>query len=111
MKETDHDYQGCLCGNFYNLDASGSFNSWIDFAKIHCGFCQSGFDDTYNFVFRYDVHKNDDRYILELCMMLQRKGIYTHLWIYNITQDELDTVVYDWLLGRKQYIDSLWKIK
>ena len=112
MKETNHDYQGCLCGNFYDSDMSGRFESWGDFVKTHYGFCrQDGFDDTYHFVFRYDIHKNDDKYTLELCMMLQRKGIYSHLVIKNITQNELDTVVHDWLLGRKQYLDSLWDIK
>ena len=111
MKETDHDYQNCLCGNFYDSNMTGELDSWDDFTKTHSGFCQNGYDDTYNFIFRYDIHKNDDKYTLELCMMLQRKGIYAHLWVYNITQDELDTVVHDWLLGRKQYIDNLWGIK
>ena len=41
--------------------------------------------------------------------MLQRKGIYTHLHIYNINQSTLDTEVKEWLKCRYDYIKNLWK--
>lgn len=109
MKETKHDYQGCLMGNYYDSKCTGTYSSWDKFKSEHWGFCNDGFDDTYNFVFRYDIHKQkDENYKLELCMMLQRKGIYTHIYIENITQDELDTEVKEWLKGRYEYIKNLW---
>lgn len=110
MKETDHDYQNCLVGNFYDNKTTGKFDSWEEFRGEHYGFMSDGFDDTYHFVFRYDIHKQDDgNFQLELCMMLQRKGIYSNLTIKNISQDILDTEVYQWLKGRSEYIKNLWK--
>ena len=111
MKETKHDYQGCLTGNYYDSKCTGEFNSWSDFKNTHLGFNNSkeGFDDRDHFVFRYDIHKqNDDNYILDLCMMLDRKGIYTHLYIYNISQKLLNTEIKEWLKYRKKYLSELW---
>ncbi|MEK3955831.1 MULTISPECIES: hypothetical protein [unclassified Psychrobacillus] len=110
MKETNHDYQNCLVGNYYDSDCTGKFSSWQDFKDTHAGFLSNGFDDTYHFVFRYDIYKqNDEEYTLELCMMLQRKGIYTHLFIENIDQNTLDEEVQAWLRSRSEYIKTLWK--
>jgi hypothetical protein len=110
LNETKHDYQNCLVGNYYDKNMSGEFESWEDFKETHCGFMEQGFDDTYHFVFRYDIHKQSmTEYTLELCMMLHRKGIYTHLFIRNIDQKTLDTEVYEWLKGRNEYIKNLWK--
>lgn len=109
MNETKHDYQNCLCGNFYNGKCTGEFNSWKDFKENHLGFEGEDFDDRYHFVFRYDITKQKDgKYYLELCMMLQRKGIYTHLYINNIDQKTLDTEVSEWLKERASYIKNLW---
>lgn len=109
MKETNHDYQNCLCGNFYDSNCTGEYESWEDFKNIYLGFCSEGFDDRYHFVFRYDITKQkDDNYYLELCIMLQRKGIYSHIYIYNIDQHTLDTEIKDWLKGRQAYINKLW---
>jgi hypothetical protein len=110
LNETDHDYQSCLVGNYYDNKMTGTFHSWEEFKDTHLGFTSQGFDDTYHFVFRYDIHKlEDDKYNLELCMMLQRKGIYTHLFIHNIDKKILDTEVYEWLKGRSGYLKSLWE--
>lgn len=112
MKETNHDYQGCLVGNFYDTKCSGEFSSWEEFKSTHFGFdgSENGFDDRYHFVFRYDIYKDDDNnYILELCIMLQRKGIYSHLYINNITKDQMNKEVKEWLKGRKKYMLDLWK--
>jgi len=110
MKETTHDYQNCVAGNYYSTDMTGTYASWEEFKSSHYGFCSEGFDDRYNFVFRYDIHKSKkEDYILELCMMLQRKGIYTNLWIENINQETLDTEVEPWLKERSQYLKELWK--
>lgn len=109
MKETNHDYQNCLCGNFYDDKCTGEFKSWDDFKTTHSGFLQNSFEDTYHFVFRYDINEQkDSKYCLELCMMLQRKGIYTHLYIYNIDQDVLNTEVKEWLKSRYDYMKNLW---
>lgn len=109
LKETNHDYQNCLMGNFYDNKCTGVFKSWDEFKNTHNGFYKDGFDDRYNFVFRYDINKqNENIYILELCMMLQRKGVYTHLYIQNIDQSTLNTEVYDWLKERSIYLKNLW---
>lgn len=109
MKKTKHDYQGCLVGNHYDARCTGTYNSWQMFKNEHLGFCSDGFDDTYHFVFRYDIHeKETGKYTLELCVMLQRKGIYTHLYIENINQHTLDTEVKEWLKCRYEYMSNLW---
>lgn len=109
LNETDHDYQNCLVGNYYDSKMSGEFHSWEDFKDTHLGFTPEGFDDTYHFVFRYDVHKQEDgNYSLGLCMMLQRKGIYTHLYIRNIDKKTLYFEVSEWLKGRSEYLKKLW---
>lgn len=91
----------------YNFNAQ--FSSWEMFKNTHSGFTSEGFDDTYHYVFRYDIYKQKDgMYYLELCMMLQRKGIYTHLYIYNIDQDTLYIEVKEWLKERYRYIYNLW---
>lgn len=109
MKETNHDYQSCIVGNAYDSNMTGTYSSWQEFKNTHTAFTPTGFDDTYHFVFRYDVHKqSDENYRLELCMMLQRKGIYVRLLIENISQDTLDTEVSEWLIDRSKYLKSLW---
>lgn len=109
MKETNHDYAGALTGNYFSNDCNGSFDSWHKFKSIWAGFVPEQYDDTYNFLFRFDVKKVARTYELELCFMLQRKGIYSHIRVKNITQEELDTEVRQWLKGRKKYMDSLWE--
>lgn len=117
MKETNHDYQGCLMGNYYDNKCTGEYKSWEDFKNTHLGFYYEGnsykilcFDDRYHFVFRYDIHKQKDGlYTLELCMVLQRKGIYTHLWIYNIDHNLLNGEVKTWLECRYEYMNRLWQ--
>lgn len=110
LKETNHDYQGCLCGNYYDSKCTGEFSSWEDFKNNWAGFRGEEYDDTYHFVFRYDIHKEeDDNYTLELCVMLQRKGIYVHLYINNINQKELDSEIKKWLKSRSKYMTDLWK--
>jgi len=109
LTKTKHDYQNCLVGNFYDAKCTGTYESWEDFKNEYLGFTSEGFDDTYHFVFRYDIHKKkDNKYRLELCVMLQRKGIYTHLYIENIDQNLLDTEIKEWLKSRSEYIKNLW---
>lgn len=31
MRETKHDYQGCLMGNFYDSKCTYTYSSWEDF--------------------------------------------------------------------------------
>lgn len=110
MKETEHDYQGCLTGNHY-INNSSVFENWDHFKNTWLGF-RTGldkYDDTYHFIFRYDIHKINSLYVLELCIMLQRKGIYVKIQIWNITQLELDNEVKKFLSERKKYIVDLWK--
>lgn len=111
LKETKHDYQNCLTGNFYDSNCTGIYQSWTDFTNTHLGFSEQGkFDDTYHFVFRYDIYnQKDENYCLELCMMLQRKGIYTHLYIHNISKEELNNEVQLWLKERSKYLKNLWE--
>lgn len=109
LKQTNHDYHNCITGNYYDNNCTGRFNSWDKFKKEFLGFTSEGFDDTYHFVFRYDIHKNKDNYTLELCVMLQRKGVYLHLWIENINEYILNTEIKKWLEARSKYIKNLWE--
>ena len=115
MRETNHDYQGCLVGDFYNKQCTGEFDTWQDFKENFTGFnADKTYDDRYHFVFRWDIHNYDETektYTLELCIMLQRKGIYIHNWINDINQETLDTEVKEWLKCRREYINKLWKIE
>lgn len=115
MRETNHDYAGCVAGNYHNIKYNGSFESWDEFTKTHCHFTSDDYndcDDTYNFIFRYDIFKETNGvYRLELCMMLQRKGIYTHIVINNISQKLLDSEIKTWLNGRRTYIMELWDLE
>lgn len=110
LAETNRDYHNCLVGNHYDSNMTKRFSSWGEFKEKHFGFTSQGFNDTYHFVFRYDIHRQGEKnYQLELCMMLQRKGIYTHLFIDNIDKNTLDDEVYKWLKERSQYLKDLWK--
>ena len=109
LKETDHAYQGALCGN-PKKSYNGRFESWDEFKDTHVGFLgENNFDDDYNFVFRYDIYNQENGlYKLEVCILLQRKGIYTNLDIYNIESETLNTEVKEWLKGRAEYLKKLW---
>lgn len=113
MKATEHDYQGCVGSNFYDNKCNGQYDSWDDFKKHYLGFYDNdNFDDTYHFVFRYDIYISDvkrNKYTLGLCILLQRKGIYTNIFINNINQYLLDTEIKKWLQERYKYMKSLWK--
>ena len=113
MKETNHDYQNCITGNFYDSACTGEFQSWNEFKNSFLGFNDDGtYDDKYHFVFRWDINKIENGlFELELCIMLQRKGIYIHNWINDISQEMLDTEVKEWLKCRREYIKRLWKIE
>lgn len=90
---------------------TSSYESWDSFKDVWAGFGNSGYDDTYHFIFRYDIHKEkEDMYALELCVMLQRKGIYAHIWIKNITQNELNSEIFEFLKERKKYMNNLWDL-
>lgn len=117
MKETNHPY-ACLSGNFYDLKTNHVFHSWKEFKDNWLGFNKKTdgtfgkYDDDYHFLFRYDIKKYDNNlYYLQLCHMLQRKGIYCFHCIYNIDQKLLDTEIKEWLLERKEYILKLWDIQ
>lgn len=111
LKETNHDYQCCIVGNFYDNNCNGEYSSWSEFKTNYLGFdnSESGFDDRYHYVFRYDIHKQrDEYYCLELCVMLQRKGIYSNLRICNVDIETLNSEVKEWLKCRYKYIKNLW---
>lgn len=114
LHETIHDYHNCLVGNPFDKGVNGTFNSWSDFKMYHYGFATNDplfehYDDRYHFVFRYDIHKqDDDKYRLELCLMFQRKGIYSHIYVSNISKEELNTEIKMWLQGRLKYLKKLW---
>lgn len=38
MKETKHDYQGCLTGNYYNAKCTHTYESWESFKSKYLGF-------------------------------------------------------------------------
>lgn len=115
MKVTNHDYQHCLVGNYFSNDVNGRYESWEEFKRVWLGFVDGDkdfekYDDTYHFLFRYDINQyDDDPASLELCFMLQRKGIYSHIYVDNLTEEELNNEIPKWLKGRKQYLDNLWK--
>lgn len=113
LKDTNHDYSKCLMGNAYSNDANGHFDSWESFKENWGGFIYrksdgvTSYDDTYNFLFRYDLNVDDDSNYLELCFMLQRKGIYVNVIVDNITEKDMPEIT-EWLKGRKEYLKQLW---
>lgn len=113
MKETNHDYQYCVMENPHDANLNGSWDSWDEYKKNYLGFNNGNikdYDDRYHYVFRYDIYKKENNtYTLELCIMLQRKGLYTNLLIHNISQEELDGEIKEWLKDRSKYMKSLWK--
>lgn len=113
LKETTHDYQRALVGNYYSNEPDGAYDSWQEFKDIWAGFHSptnvEKFDDTYHFLFRYDINDREELgFQLELCFMLQRKGIYTHIYVNNIQEDDMPEIT-KWLKGRKAYMLQLWK--
>jgi len=38
LKETKHDYQNCLVGNYYDSNMTGIYDSWEEFKDTHLGF-------------------------------------------------------------------------
>lgn len=112
-EETQHDYQRALIGNFYSDEPDGSYETWHAFKQLWRGFNDeqdvSNYDDTYHFLFRYDLNDREERgFELELCFMLQRKGIYSHIYVENIQDSDMPEIT-KWLEGRKQYLLKLWK--
>lgn len=109
MKETNHDYQNCVAGNYHDSNCNGYFSSWSEFKSTFAGFDSEGFDDTYHFVFRYDINETSTNlYELKLCILLQRKGIYVHIAIDNIPKELLNTEINQWLKERFSYMGKLW---
>lgn len=118
LKETDHDYAGAVNGNYYSNQPNQRYSSWEAFKTLWAGMHTDEdieqFDDTYNFVFRYDILEferddSDETYFsLELCILLQRKGIYAHVRVDNIVQEDMPEIT-KWLKGRKEYAMNLWK--
>jgi len=41
--------------------------------------------------------------------MYKRKGLYTTVYVHNISKEELEGEISDWLKGRWEYMQSLWK--
>lgn len=110
LKKTNHDYAGGLTGNYHDGDCNGRFKSWDSFKSQWAGFgSEGGYDDTYHFLFRFDVSQSESNYALILCFLLQRKGIYIYIRIDNVSQRELDEQVRPWLIDRKKYMDTLWE--
>lgn len=114
MKETKHDYQNCYTGNPYDSKCNGEYQNWEDFKNNFAGFTDKNnfkeYDDTYHFIFRYDINKTKNGYELELCIMLQRKGIFLNIWIKDINDNIYNLEIKEWLEDRKKYINQLWNI-
>lgn len=110
MKETQHDYQNCISGNYYDAKCNGFYDTWPDFKQEWLGFSEESYDDTYHFLFRFDIneHSDQDGYFLDLFFLLPRKGIYVFNTIKHVTQEVLDSEVRPWLIARKEYMDNLW---
>lgn len=115
MKETEHSYQGSVSGNYYSNEANSLFEGWKNFKEEWVGIgpddkiSVDDYDEDYNFLFRYDIEKQKSHgYALSLFFLMQRKGIYSHIIVTNISQKELDEEVKEWLTVHKVYIEKLW---
>lgn len=116
VKATDHDYQGAVSGNYYSNDPNYTYPSWAEFKAVWAGIrdgddisTYGNYDDTYNFLFRYDINdRGENGFELELCFLLQRKGIYSHIFVENIVDEDMPEIN-EWLKGRKEYLMALWE--
>lgn len=117
LKETNHDYERALMGNYYSNEPNHTYESWENFKESWYGFTSTkppfdGYDDTYNHLFRFDLMNyadegEEDDYELSLCFLLPRKGIYSRIRVGNIQEDDWKEIRV-WLKGRKEYQESLW---
>lgn len=102
MREIVLDNQKYLRENYQEGGYNFTRRSWNEFINNWLGFNAGEYNDAYLFLFKFDIRKQDDgNYRLELCFMLQKKRIYLHLDVLNITQNELDSEVKEWLSDRK----------
>lgn len=106
MKESNHDYQSKLKINMKGVKEFNEFFSWEDFKEYY----NNIYNDTYNFVFRWDIDKDEGLYTLKLHIMLQAECCINRTFIYSITQEQLDDEVKAWLHDRKKYIEKIWLI-
>lgn len=109
LYKTEHDYAGCIPAIYNRL--TGTFETWQDFKIEHFGFDDIDtlkWDDTYNFVARYDIFESGNSFRLELFIILQRKGLITKIYIDYIAPEDYEEVI-EWLNDRSKYIQSLWK--
>lgn len=83
IKETNHDYHSGIMGNPYDKNCNKDYNSWKDFKENFVGFSDGNYKeyDDKNFVFRYDIEKNENSYSLNIFILLQRTGIYLNPYI------------------------------
>lgn len=107
LKETNHEYY-CSDSNYYVGNRNGEnhglveYDSWSDFISQHYH------DMDLNFLIRYDIKKNGDKYTLHLYFILQRKGIFAPVIIDKITEEDMDDIE-DYLLCRWNYIKKMWE--
>ena len=95
----DHPYY-CSESNYYSNDAGATWETMTDFlAEFESG------DVDMNLVFRWDIKQRDEenpgRYYAEVCMMQQRKGIFSPHHIKHINEEEA--------IRFKGYLEKHWE--
>lgn len=111
--EANHSYY-CSESNFFDRDYTTEYNSWEEFIEA-----EDDSDDDLNLVFRWDwkiSNKEGEDYYepdeptthqLQLCYMLQRKGIYRAV-IVDVEEDD-EEKIRKWLAPKYQKMLEIWQ--
>jgi len=109
--EVDHPYY-CNLGNYH----TGALTTFMDWPSFVAEWGDADLD--YNLVFRWDLkppgdaeaYDEDDRprgRVLEVFIMLQRKGSFIPIEVLNVQDEEIEAIR-AWLQPRWEYLRKLW---
>lgn len=102
----DHPYYANM-SNYYSNDPYASYESWSDFYSEW-----NDADIDYNTCYRFDLKKPDPDegtlWYMQIIIIMQRKGIYKPIEVFNLTDDDVPQIV-DYLKKHRDYINEIWK--
>ncbi|AZB02404.1 hypothetical protein EG359_22360 (plasmid) [Chryseobacterium joostei] len=100
----EHDYY-CADRNFYNRKEGAEWDSFDEFLEVY-----NKLNPDLNFVFRWDLRENEEKkekYILEIFMVFQRRGVFSPHIIDNITVDDFEKIK-EFLQPRFEKLVKMW---
>lgn len=110
LKETEHSYY-CNDKNYYCANSLITYENFKDFYNEW-----GKLDIDYNYIFRFDLEEDKDyntkkplgTYTLKLYYMLQRKGNFVPINIYNVVENDI-IQINELLKSHWEYTKDLWK--